>query len=1247
MSNLAHNTPIASSDSSKENRPMSKRLASLAALIGTTALLLALLPIASASAAEPWWQLLDGSRPSNLWEASDSVQEIETAKKEVLGAEALLAEVKVDGEVLGCLTAGEYFGFPASFVCAVFFGMTPIESAAELEAALETPYGAGEVEVTGGPAGGEPFIVTVAGRPVSPVQVSPLASEAGPLGSATAKVLSVGGSGGLVITATNLGDAPLDATTEAVVIKDQLPEGVIATGAEAWAGLRGEYGEPDCEVESSGEEVTCTFEGELPSYESIEAEVFVSLPGTPPDAIGGAPGQITVSGGDADAASIAQKVKVSSDPVSFGIERLSAQSEEEGGETARQAGGHPFQFTSTFQLNSGRMTAGLNRFDNTIEQPALPRNLRFPLPPGLVGNTTGLAQCPMADFLAHDPTRSVVFNNKCDSQAAIGAASVTFIVPGTVKFMREAVPVFNLPPAFGEPVRFGIMPGGDPVVIDTALDPDTHVITASVRNTTELAQLLSSTLSIWGYPGDPRHDSARGWECVFNLGRVTNGGVDFPLGPCERPAGLSDAALLRQPVQCASPLDFGAQIEPWNVPIGSQVASASFNGDPLLGCNKVPFNPSISAAPTGKLAESPSGLAFKLSMPNSGLRNPDAIAEGQPKKVEVTLPEGMTLNPSAAEGLATCSPAEYAKERFNSKPGEGCPEASKLGSVTVQTPLIEEPVKGALYQAAPHDNPFDSLLALYLVARVPERGILVKLAGRVDTNKQTGQIVTTFDNAPPLPFDSFDLSFREGGRAPLVTPPACGDYDIVARLTPWSAQDPNNPAPNEVLTRKSTFTVQRGVDGGACPSGGIPPFKPGFEAGSINNDAGAFSPFVMRLTRSDGEQDMTKFSTVLPPGVLGSLAGVGKCSDAAIAAAKGKSGKAEQASPSCPADSEIGRTTVGAGVGSVLTYIPGKVYLGGPYKGDPLSVIAITPAVAGPFDVGTVVVQEALNLNPKTAEVEVDGAASDPIPHILEGIPVKVRDLRVYVDRGNFILNPTSCAESSARATLFGSYLNVLDAGDDVPVDLSTRYQAANCLNLGFTPKLALKLKGGTRRGAHPGLKAIYTPKKGNANLKGLVVRLPSSAFLDQAHIRTICTRVQFAAKACPKAARYGYIKAWTPLLDEPLQGPVYLRSSNHKLPDLVFDLHGLVDVEVATRIDSVHGGIRATVEEAPDAPLTKVLLRMQGAKKGLIINSRNLCGRVNRANVRFAGQNGKTASAKPVMQPGCRGKRKHKRHHR
>jgi hypothetical protein len=417
----------------------------------------------------------------------------------------------------------------------------------------------------------------------------------------------------------------------------------------------------------------------------------------------------------------------------------------------------------------------------------------------------------------------------------------------------------------------------------------------------------------------------------------------------------------------------------------------------------------------------------------------------------------------------------------------------------------------------------------------------------------------------------------------------------------------------------------------------VPPFNPDFIAGSLNNNAKSFSPFIMRLTRRDGEQDMTRFAATLPPGVLGKLAGLGRCSNAQVLAARAKTGRREQASPSCPSSSKIGNTLAGAGVGSALTYVPGSLYLAGPFKGAPLSVVSITPAVAGPFDAGTVVVRVGLDLNPITAQVEVKGASSDPIPHILKGIPLKLRDLEVKADRPNFTLNPTNCDASATRATLFGAFLNLFSAADDIPVALSSRHQIANCSRLAFKPRLFLALRGGTRRGAHPALRAVLRPRPGDANLQRTVVRLPRSAFLDQGHIRTICTRVQFAADKCPAGSVYGRVRAFTPLLDEPLEGPAYLRSSNNKLPDLVFDLKGIVEIESSARIDSIRGGIRATFAAIPDAPLTKVVVNMAGGKKGLIVNSRNICAGKSRANAKLGAQNGRQRTLKPkVRAKGC-----------
>lgn len=961
-------------------------------------------------------------------------------------------------------------------------------------------------------------------------------------------------------------------------------------------------------------------------------------------------------GGAAVPDRISDPTKISAMPAPFGVDALDTRfGTDPAGDAFTQAAGHPYDFQTAIDFNT-HTDPDPHYGEGSPVEPI--RDAYVDLPPGLVANPTAVGKCSLLQL---SNSEAIAPRPLCPIDSQVGTVSVRALGgPDVGGMWSTVVPLFSMAPPPGVPARFGFDVLATPVVFDAKLRSDgDYGLTATFENISEGLTVIGSTVDVWGAPADPGHDAER--SCPGNI-------APFEGGPTCK-ASSEPQAFVRLPTSCTAPgqgLPFNAKVDSWFNPgaLGSngrpapgdsnwKPASVITHGAPgypfspedpttpwgaqagTTGCDEVPVKGRLSAAPTALDAETSSGLTVHVEIPNPGLDNPGGIASSDIKDTRVILPQGVTINPSQAEGLGVCSPGQYESTRLEFHPdgAHGCPSNSKIGTVSVDTQLQADPIPGSVYVAKPYDNPFNSLLALYIVLEDPEHGVLVKQPLELRLNEETGRIEAEVDNLPQLPFSSFDFHFREGARAPLVTPPTCGTYETEAVFTPWSD-------PAHKITSRSDFQIVHGIGAGPCPSGGTPPFKPLFSAGSINNNAGSYSPFNMRIQRNDGEQDMTRFSAVLPPGVLGKLAGVARCPDSAIAAAKAHNGphggQEEIDHPSCPADSLIGRSTVGAGVGSVLTYVPGKVYLGGPFHGDPLSVIAITPVVAGPFDVGTVVVHEALTLNPVTAEVEVDGSASDPIPHILKGIPAKLRDLRVYVDRQDFTLNPTSCDPSSAKATLFGGGGNAFSTLDDVPVSLSDRYQAASCASLGFKPKLALRLKGGTRRGDHPALTATYTPRKGDANVKGLVLRLPRSAFLDQAHIKTICTRVQFAAKACPPAARYGYIKAWTPLLEEPLEGPVWLRSSNHKLPDLVFDLHGLVDIEVTVRIDSQKGGIRASLESAPDAPLSKVVVKMQGAKKGLIVNSRNLCGHSSKANVDFVGQNGKEASANPVMRAEC-----------
>ncbi len=592
----------------------------------------------------------------------------------------------------------------------------------------------------------------------------------------------------------------------------------------------------------------------------------------------------------------------------------------------------------------------------------------------------------------------------------------------------------------------------------------------------------------------------------------------------------------------------------------------------------------------------------------------------------MTLPEGMAINPSSANGLQACTFAQYQAEGPLWNPAAGCPQASKIGSVEVRTPLLSDALHGDLFVASQDDSPFNTLFALYMVIRSERYGVVVKQAGKVEPDPQTGQLHSTFDSVPQLPFSHFDVHFREGPRSPLSTPERCGAYTTTATLTPWSGDPP--------IVETDSFQVTAGPGGGPCPGAELP-FGPSLSGGTLDSQAGAYSPFTMRITRADGEQPITRLDSVLPSGVVGRIAGVGRCSDAAIAAAKQKSGRAELAAASCPASSRIGTIRAGAGVGSVLTYVDGSLYLAGPYNGSPLSVVAVTPAVTGPFDLGTVVIREGLNLNPTTAEVEVSGAGSEgTIPRILKGVPLQLRDLRVEIDRPRFTLNATSCEPKTLKAALFGSSLLA---------SLTDRYQARGCGALGYKPKLSLKLLGATKRGQFPSVRSTLVPRSGDANTSRAVVTLPPSQQIENAHINNPCTRVQFAADACPKSSILGKAKAVSPLLDAPLQGPVYFRSNGgeRELPDIVADLNGQFRIILVGFIDTKGKRIRTTFANVPDAPVSKFTLNLLGGKRGLLVNNRNLCKGKQRAKLALTGQNGRRHVTQPVLKTSCKKKAK------
>ena len=542
--------------------------------------------------------------------------------------------------------------------------------------------------------------------------------------------------------------------------------------------------------------------------------------------------------------------------------------------------------------------------------------------------------------------------------------------------------------------------------------------------------------------------------------------------------------------------------------------------------------------------------------------------------------------------------------------------------------MIPEALHGSIFIAKPFDNPFNSLLATYFTVEDPRYGIFAKLAARVEPDPVTGQLTTRLEENPQLPLEDAKVHLFTGSRAPLQTPLTCGPHLTSTALVPWSTPDTANAEPG------SSFSSTAFPTGGPCPATeGQAPNAPKLIAGTLNPQAGAFSPLTLKLSREDGSQRMAKLETTFPDGLTAELAGVAQCTDAQIAAAQARNkpneGALEIASPSCPASSEVGTLDAAAGAGPTPFHITGHLYLAGPYKGAPLSLLAITPAVAGPFDLGSVAVRIAVYLDPETGQAR---AVSDPFPQILQGIPVDLRSVAVKTGRAGFTLNPTSCEPKSFAGTETSTLSQV--------APLSAAFQVGGCGSLKYKPKLTARLFGPIHRGGHPRFRSVFTARAGDANTARVSFALPRSEFIDQAHFRTICTRVQFAANQCPAGSVYGHVKATSPLVDYTVEGPIYLRSSSHKLPDVVAVLKGPpsqpIEVDLDGRVDSVNGGIRTTFETVPDLPVTKAIITLQGAKKGLFQNSTNICKGNFYATAKLTAQSGTPLTLQPKVIADC-----------
>ncbi len=1031
----------------------------------------------------------------------------------------------------------------------------------------------------------------------------------------TTRVPGGPGTGEIGVFLENLGGLPTAGPSTLTV---DLPAGIVTASAP-----EGE-GKWACGGTGAGAEVvTCETTESLQPGTPTEVPLSVPIEVTRAT-VGSVDVRVEASGEADGTASTDLPVTVSEDPAEPGIRTFVAGDYGADGNPDPTAAAHPFAAITSFFVNTVRSPLG------AIVPAGDPKDIDVALPPGFLGNPLATPRCPAS--------ASVVEGNlDCDRDAIVGTATA---VVGTDRAVGSTTvsPVFDMEPPAGSPAQFRFLAGAGTVTVNldgVLRSEDDYGITVESPNTPQLLPVKGAFFTFWGDPGAPAHDAQRCRQI-----------------PSQSGCGAStagEAAFLTNPSDCAeeasAPPVARLAVNSWQVEAFDERAVGL---PPVVDCDGLSgkFNPTFGFRPTAQEAAAPIGATARLSIPQEGLLEPEGRAAPELKKVVVALPRGVDVNPASADGMGTCSEAQMGlmtvegaapnSIRFD-KSEPSCPEASKLGTVEAKSPLLEERLEGTIYLAAQEENPFQSLLALYLVIDSPKNGILVKLPGEVKPDPTTGQLTVTFDDNPQLPVEELVLNFRGGGpHSPLASPETCGSFTTHGELTPWSAPESGPPAQTE-----DSFAVTRGPGGGSCattPAG--QPFDPSFEAGTGSTTAGAFAPLLIKVARKDGEQELKSLDFTLPKGLTGRLAGISYCPEASIRAAEGKSGREEQAAASCPSQSQIGTVEIAAGVGNEPIRVGGKVYLAGPYKGAPLSSVVVTPAVAGPFDLGDVVVRAPLFVDPETTQIT---AKSDPVPTILKGIPLKLRSVAIVLDRRDFTLNPTSCEPMSATASLTGS-----SGGDANPAN---RFQVGGCDKLRFKPKIKITLKGSTKHAGHPALKAVLTyPKEGAyANIARAQVNLPHSEFLDQSNLNKTCTKPVLLEGKCPAKSIYGRAKAWTPLLEQPLEGPVYLVGGyGYKLPALVADLNGQIRVVLKGKVDSgPNKGIRNTFEAVPDAPVSRFVLELKGGPKySLLENSEDLCRKPQRAIARFTAQNGLVQELKPLIADQCgkaKGKRKRK----
>ncbi len=1028
-----------------------------------------------------------------------------------------------------------------------------------------------------------------------------------------------GGEAKLLVEVSNLGDAMANGAEQPVKIVDELPAGVTVTrvkgeGGGGRLGLEAPPFVSQCGI--VGRAVSCLYPMPLLPYERFI--VAIELSGA---AIG--ENSVSVSGGDATAVSSRRIVNLQS-PRPFGVETYEIMPEEEGGALDTQAGSHPFQLTTTLVLNTRGVPVRSPVAGPLIEvEPeTLTKDLRFNLPAGLVGNPTPLPKCNIRVF-----TEEALGRGECPANTAIGVAtpvSTTAYAFGTqFAGLAYSYPLYSLEPSVGEPAKFGFNSPGGPVILDTSVRTGgDYGVVVTVPNITNGVGFYGSQVTFWGAPADPRHDLSRGRHCLVNP-EVAFGGGSCPVSEKTLP-------FLILPTSCTGPLRTSLEADPWAEP-GQFTEPKPYTFTNSLGesygldgCNRLNFEPSISVAPDGQQASTPTGLTVGVHVPQDAGLNPAGLAESSVRDTTVALPAGVGLNPAGADGLQSCSLGQIGLE---SPVEQSCPESAKVGTVEIKTPLLPNPLVGAAYLASQDANPFGSLVALYLAVRDPVSGVIVKLAGQVTPDPSTGQLVSTFDNTPQLPFEDLSLHFFGGSRAPLGTPALCGGYTTTASIAPWSG--------NAAVDSSSEFEITSGPNHTPCSN--PLPFDPSLTTGSLNIQAGAFTPFTMTMSREDGNQNLDAIQLKMPSGLLGTLSSVKLC------------GEAEGNAGTCGPESLIGHTTVSVGLGgNPYTVNGGEVFITGPYEGAPYGLSIVNPAKAGPFDLGKVIVRAKIEVNPTNAALTITSDPTGPyaIPQLIDGIPLQIKHVNVSVDRPDFTFNPTNCAPQAITGALTSSQGTVKA--------LNVPFQVTNCAVLKFKPIFSVSTAGKTSRakGASLSVKLTYpkAPFGTQANIGKVKVDLPKQLPSRLTTLQKACPDSTFNANpaACPPDSRIGTATATTPVLPVHLEGPAYFVShGGEKFPELIVALSGegvTVYLHGETFI-SPAGITSSTFRTIPDVPIGVFELKLpQGPDSALAANG-DLCTSKLTMPTTFVGANGMSIhQSTPVTATGCPKHKKAKR---